>query len=176
MNRRTGIKTLLIISAAATLMPQCLQTKKKTLPLKNLSINEDEEATLVQLSDDIIPSTGTPGAKDVAAHVFAIMMVDDCFPPVEQKKFQKGLGDFEDLASKKFNRSFSSCQPAERMELLKTIGGKNGITEDATFFYNAVKRLTIQAYTSSEYYLTKVQGYKLVPGRFYGCVPVHKAS
>jgi len=68
------------------------------------------------------------------------------------------------------------CTPSERTEILKSIQSEKDIPENVAFFYNAIKKLTIQAFTSSEYYLTKVQIYKLVPGKFYGCVPVKKAS
>jgi hypothetical protein len=43
---------------------------------------------------------------------------------------------------------------------------------DVNFFYATVKRLTILAYSSSQYFLTKVQVYELVPGRWQGCIPV----
>ena len=35
-----------------------------------------------------------------------------------------------------------------------------------------MKGLTVQAYTSSQYYLTNVQVYKLVPGKFISSVAV----
>ena len=39
-------------------------------------------------------------------------------------------------------------------------------------FFKMTKGLTIQAYTASEFFLTKVQVYELVPGRYHGCVSV----
>jgi hypothetical protein len=39
-------------------------------------------------------------------------------------------------------------------------------------FFNTTKGLTIQSYIASEYFLTKVQVYELIPGRYHGCVPV----
>lgn len=177
MDRRSGIKTLLIISAGVTLLPSCLQQEKKSsLALKNIKIDGKEEDLAAELSETIIPKTNTPGAKDVSAHVFALMMVDDCFSPADQDKFQKGLKEFQEFSKKKSGSSFTQCTPAERAELIKSVEDKKDITENTGFFYNTMKKLTIQAFTSSEYYLTKVQVYKLVPGRFYGCVPVKKAS
>ena len=43
---------------------------------------------------------------------------------------------------------------------------------DLHFFYSNVKRFTVQAYTTSQYFLTKVQVYELVPGRYHGCIPI----
>lgn len=177
MDRRAGIKTLIIISAGAALLPSCSQdTKRSSLSLKNIRVDRNEEELLSGLGETIIPKTNTPGARDISAHLFALTMIDDCFPPDDQHKFQKGLHEFESLARKKFENSFTKCTPSERMELLQAIENKNDIPPNTAFFYNTMKRLTIQAFTSSEYYLTKVQVYKLVPGKFYGCVPVKKAS
>ena len=177
MDRRSGLKALIIISTGAVLIPSCLQDKKKSsLSLKNIKIDAGEEELLSGLSETIIPKTSTPGAGDVSAHLFALLMIDDCFPPDDQDKFQKGLTEFEALTKKKFGNSFTKCTPSERTELLQSIENKNDIHPNVAFFYNTMKMLTIQAFTSSEYYLTKVQVYKLVPGKFYGCIPVKKAS
>jgi hypothetical protein len=177
MNRRSSIKNLIIISAGAALLPSCLQdSKKSSINLKNIKIDGKDENILSELSETIIPKTNTPGAKDVSAHLFALMMIDDCYAPAVQDKFIKGLKAFEELSEKKYNKSFQKCTPSERADLLKSIESKNNIPENVAFFYNTTKRLTIQAFTSSEYYLTKVHIYQLVPGKFYGCVPVKKAS
>ena len=177
MDRRSSLKTLLIISAGSVLLPSCLQEKEKSsISLKNIKINGNDEELLSELSETIIPKTNTPGAKDVSAHLFALMMIDDCYPPDNQDKFVKGLKEFKEINKKKFDKSFVKCTPSERTEILKSIQSEKNIPENVAFFYNAIKKLTIEAFTSSEYYLTKVHVYQLVPGKFYGCVPVKKAS
>ena len=177
MNRRSTIKTLLIFSTGAAVLPSCLQdTEKSSLSLKNLKINDNEQELLAELSETIIPKTDTPGAKDVSAHLFALLMIDDCHAPDERDKFAKGLKGFEEFTKKKFDKSFVKCTRSERAEILKAVESKKDIPGEVTFFYNRMKWLTIQAFTTSEYYLTKVQVYKLAPGKFYGCVPVKKAS
>lgn len=176
MNRRSTIKSLLLISAGAALLPSCLQDEKKSsLGLKNLKINGDDEELLSEISETIIPKTDTPGAKDISAHLFALMMVDDCYAPDNQEKFVKGLKGFKDFAKKKFDKSFAKCTPAEKTTIVNSIESKKDIPEDVDFFYNTMKKLTVHAFTTSEYYLTKVHVYQLVPGKFYGCVPVKKA-
>ena len=177
MDRRSSIKTLLIISAGAALLPSCLhEDKKSSLSLKNIKVDSKDENLLAELSETIIPKSNTPGAKDVKASAFALMMLDDCYAPADQDKFLKGMKEFNELSKKKFKKSFVDCSTAERLEVLKSIQDKKDIPENVSYFFNSMKRLTLQAYTSSEYYLTKVHVYQLVPGRFYGCVPVKKAS
>jgi hypothetical protein len=177
MDRRASVRTLMILSAGTAILPSCLQEQKKSsLSLKNIAINNEEEQLLSELTDTIIPKTDTPGAKDVAAHVFALMMIDECVPPDGRDKFQKGLKEFEKFSKKKFDKSFVKCTAAERAEIVNSVENKKDIPESVAFFYDTVKRLTIQAFTTSKYYLTKVQVYQLVPGKFYGCVPVKTAS
>lgn len=177
MDRRSSIKTLLIISTGAALLPSCLQEdKKSSIALKNIKVDGNDENLLAEISETIIPKTDTPGAKDVSAHLFALMMVDECYPPDSREKFVNGIKEFKNFSKKKFDKSFEKCTPAERAELLSAIESKKEMTDDLGFFNSSMKKLTVQAFTTSEYYLTKVHEYKLVPGKFYGCVPVTKAS
>ena len=177
MNRRLLLKNFALISAGATILPSCFQGKNKSsLALKNINISEKEEAMLAQISDTILPKTDTPGAKDAGAYLFALMMVDECFDAGRQQKFMKGLQEFNERVNNKFAKTFTDCTTVERTELLKGMQNNNEVAENAGFFYNTMKSLTIQAYTTSQYFLTKVHEYKLVPGKFYGCVPVKKTN
>ncbi|MDQ6901469.1 MAG: gluconate 2-dehydrogenase subunit 3 family protein [Bacteroidota bacterium] len=177
MDRRSTLKTLFIISAGAALLPSCLQQdKKSSLSFKNIKIDDKDENLVNELAETIIPKTDTPGAKDVKASAFALMMLDDCYAPADQDKFVKGMKEFDEFSKKRFNKSFVDCLTAQRLDVVKIIEDKKDVPENVIYFFNTTKRLTLQAYTSSEYYLTKVHVYQLVPGKFYGCVPVKKAS
>ena len=104
------------------------------------------------------------------------MMIDDCYSPDQQQKFTKGLKEFDNFSKKKINKSFSKATPEERNEVLKSLESNDNVPENVAFFYHTMKELTLEAFTQSKYYLTNVQVYELVPGKFYGCVPVKKAS
>ena len=177
MNRRAVIKNFLFVSAGVSLLPSCFHDKgKASFLLKNIDINGDQEKMLADLSEAIIPKTSTPGAKDLSSHLFVMMMVDDCYNKEGQQKFMKGMAGFEDATQKKYNNSFSQCTTAQRNELLTSLESKKDAKDDdVVYFYHTVKRLTVQSFTSSQYYLTKVQVYEMVPGRYHGCVPVKKA-
>ena len=174
MDRRSSIKTFLVISAGTTLLPSCLQHEKKktSLSLKNIKIDGDDEEFLSEVCETIIPKTDSRGAKDVSAHLFALTMIDDCYPPDKQSQFVKGLNEFKDFSRKKFDKPFVKCTPGEMLSILQSIDNKKDISGDVFFFYDNMRRLCIQAFTSSKYYLTQVHVYQLVPGKFYGCVPV----
>lgn len=68
--------------------------------------------------------------------------------------------------------SFAEATAPQRDAILTSIGDKKIPGDELNFFYSTTRRLTILAYSSSPYYLTKVQVYELVPGRWHGCVPV----
>jgi hypothetical protein len=99
-------------------------------------------------------------------------MLDDCYKKDDQQKFVRGLQAFEKRAKKELDRSFIEASPAERSSLLKGIESEKDSKDDLAFYYSTVKRLTIQAYTTSEYYMTNVQVYEMVPSRYHGCVPL----
>ena len=173
MNRRSAVKQVLFVSAGALILPACLQDKA-TLTFTNLSLTGSQEKMLAALSAAIIPTTSDfMGAAEVKAHQFALMMIDECEGPEVQKKFTEGFRDFEKLVDKQYNKTFDSLDKNQSKELLDKLESKTGIPEPVQAFYQAFKKYTIQAFTSSDKYMTNVRKYKMVPGsNFKGCVPV----
>jgi hypothetical protein len=177
VNRRTALKQVLVVSAGLALLPSCLRkTTPASISLKNIAVDGEGENLLAMLAETLIPTTSTPGAKDVKAHLFALTMVDDCFKKEDQQKWTAGLKAFSELRGEKNGKSFEKSTPEERSSLLQQLEKSNADEGGAAYFYHATKRLIIQGYTTSEYYLTKVQVYELIPARFYGNVPVKPVS
>jgi len=173
MDRRSAVRNFIVFSAGVTLLPSCLQQDSKvSLPLKNIQVNGDQERMMAELTETILPTDNTPGAMVLSSHLFALMMVDDCFKKEEQEKFIKGLQQFDELSKKKAGSSFVKATAAQRTALLKEIENKKDIPEEVLAFYNATKRLTIQSFTGSRYFLTKISPYEMAPGRFHGSFPV----
>jgi Gluconate 2-dehydrogenase subunit 3 len=176
INRRSAIKHFLFVSAGMAIIPSCLQDKSKpAVELKNFSISPDQENLLAELSEAIIPKTTSPGAKDISAHRFALKMMDDCRSKEDQEKFLAGLAAFEKQAENISGKSFTRQSTEERKAVLEEMEKNKDSKEDVAIFYKSVKRLTIQAYSSAEFFLTKVQVYELIPSRYHGCVPVKAA-
>lgn len=165
-SRRTAIRQLLTVSVGAALLPACLQDKSKaSIVLKHLDISGEDEKLLAAYCETIIPATDTPGAKDISAHLFALQMIDDCYRKDDQQRFISALNKFD-------GEAFMKASAAEKENILLKADGNKDDKDDQVFLYRTLKRLTIQAYTSSEFYLTKVQVYKLIPGKFITSVPV----
>lgn len=175
MNRRLVLKHLAVASAAAMILPSCVgDPKKVSIALHNLKVNGDEESLLGDLADTIIPATDTPGARAVEAHLFTLVMVDDCLPKAEQEKYLKGMRSFDDAVKSLTGKSFVKASSQERLEILTAVeqaGDK--LPEEASYFYSKTRGYIVQGYRSSQHFLTNVKPYKLVPGpHFEGCVPV----
>lgn len=172
MDRRSAVRNFMLYSAGVIVLPSCLQQDSKaSLALKNIQVNAEQEKMMAELTETILPTNDTPGAKGLSSHLFALMMVDDCFKKEEQEKFIKGLQQFDELSKKKMEESFVKATAAQRAAFLKEIENKKDTPEEVLVFYDATKRLTIQSFTGSKYFLTKVRPYEMVPGRFHGSFP-----
>ncbi len=171
-SRRDTLKQLAFISIGMAIIPSCLSDRSKSsMLLKNLSISPANEAMLAELCEIIIPKTNTPGAKDISAHLFVLTMVDDCANKEQQQTFLKGMEDFNSLCKSTIGKALVDCDANERAKITEALLAIKEEDTPLKHFLGMVKGRTIQAYTSSEFYLTKVQVYELVPGRFQGCVP-----
>ncbi len=147
------------------------EERKPSISLKNISITGNQEKLLAELSETIIPATDAPGAKDLSAHLFVLKMVDDCYTKADKQKFMSGFNAFEKNAQQKQGKSFADCNSSQRDSIVAALENTKKVDDDLSFFYKTVKGLTIQAYTTSQFYLTKINIYKMIPGRFQGCVP-----
>jgi len=164
-----------VAAAGALLLPSCVaDAKKATVALNNLKITSDEEALLAHIASTLIPKTDTPGAREVDAHLFTLIMVDDCMEKPEQQKYLKGLRDFDQATRNLSGKSFSQASPSERTDILKTVEEqKESLDDEIKIFYFTTRQFIIQGYTSSQYFLTDVKPYQLIPGpAFKGCAPV----
>lgn len=173
MNRRSAVRNFIVFSAGSVLLPSCLQRESNPdTAYRNLTVTAEEEKLLAVLTESILPTTGIPGAKELSSHLFVLMMVDDCFPTEDQKEFSSGLTGFDVFSRKQTGQSFATTLPGQRKELLTLLENKKEIPGDILSFYGTTKKLTMQSFTGSRYYLTNVRVYEMAPGRFHGSFPV----
>ena len=173
MKRRSALKYFIIISAGTAMLPTCKPVdKKSTSSYDHLPVDEDQQQLISEIAATIIPEEGGPGAKSVATPAFALQMLNDCYEQKDRDKFMEGMKEFAGNVKNKYDKSFVECSPAERQAIIADINGRKDAKDDETFFYTTLKQLTIRGYTNSEYYLTKIQVYKQVPGKFKASVPV----
>ena len=177
LSRRLVLKQMLLVAGGATLLPSCFdQDDKASLALKHIKLTGNEEKLLAEIEETIIPSTETPGAKELLIPSFTLKMIDDCYEKDKQQQFVKGLRDFNAVCKQKSGHKFMDCSPSQREEILNGIETKKDCPENVSAFYSLTKNLTIRGYMSSQYVMTKLVKYELVPGRFHGSYPVSKKT
>jgi hypothetical protein len=176
MNRRAALQQLMVTSAGLLLIPSCFNDDKKfAYQLKELQISADQQATIAELAEAIIPKTNTPGAKDLKIPEFVSRMLRNCESPDNQQRFLEGFNDFYKMVKDKTGSSFLKATPQQRSELLAELE-KLDDGSALSSFYKKMKGLTIRGYTQSQHYLTQVQVYELVPARWHGCVPAKQTA
>ena len=175
LDRREAIKRILIVAGGVWLLPSCLTDENKVpLSLKNIHVTGHEESMLAVLASVLIPTTNTPGAAEVNAHLFALKIIDNCYEREDQNKFSSGLQQFDKLIIKQNGHSLTESSITEKKKFLNFMEKGKDVPKEVLFFYSNFKELCIRGYLTSKYYLTKVQVYQLVPVNFYGCIPVKK--
>lgn len=171
MNRRAALRTLLYIAGGTLVLPACFrESGKASIDLTNLSITESDEQLLAELTETLIPATDTPGGKELLLHLFVLKMVDDCHTPEEQEQFTKGLSAFSSWSRKELGAEFTVADADRRTALLSKID--DNADEDLKQFFSTTKRRAIQGYLNSQYVMTNLVKYELIPGRYNGYAPV----
>lgn len=186
MNRRDVLKRLAVLSGGVMLVPSCDFTREDVLlAYDNLQISEENKATLQKLCNIIIPSHAQyQGAEELALSDFVLVMIDDCYGPEDQQVFSEGLKRMDQYAFEQTRQNFLSLSQDHAEEMVRNILHHPLIEEDNAdnseaqdfeairYCVETTKSLTIQGYMASEYIMTEVMPYQLVPGPFHGKVPV----
>jgi Gluconate 2-dehydrogenase subunit 3 len=172
MERRKAIKGIALSLGSLVSLPAWASGWKASNVSTSLSTVMSNEALLAELVDTIIPATDTLGAKGLGVHQFVQKMLADCFEKKAQDNFEKKLAEIDPLSIQTFGKPFAEIDAPQRLSLLQSLA--QSTDKDTVDFYRTLRGLTIQGYTSSEYYMTKFTDYEMAPARFYGCVPVKK--
>jgi hypothetical protein len=180
MDRRSALRNLALVIGSAALLPRCT-FKSPVVHRNHFDVTMDQESLVADMAETIIPKTTTPGAKDLNLDQFVWLMLDDCSKKEDQQAFFKGMGEFNDLVKKTYNKGFVDCTKEEKLSLLNTFEKKPeqknpnpgaNYSKDLHAFFGTVKGLTVYGYTESQYFMTKEIVYELVPGRYNAHFPV----
>ncbi len=181
MDRRNALRHLAMISGGLVLIPSCEFSEEEALKAyENLGITAKDKQTLENLVGVIIPGKHLKGAKELSIQDFVLIMANDCLAESDRKDFAKGLKGIDDFTKKQFGKTFGEMDAAEGAEAFRTIMANSTATDKSTKkaqnLLGTTKRFTLQGYMTSEYYLTEISPYQLVPGGFKGSVPVHETE
>jgi hypothetical protein len=144
---------------------------------KPIFLNAEQNEALIALSDAIIPTTDTPGAKEALVNRFLDLVLPAQAPTV-RKDFLDSLTWFDSGAQDRYKAPFIKLTPEEKLDLLSLVAyphthsrwgqTETGFTGHAHF--QVMKRWIVGAYYSSPAGL-KEQGWDgwSARGTFSGC-------
>ncbi len=157
------------------------------------TLDPQQNATVIAISEMIIPATDTPGAKGARVNEFIDLILADWCTEDDCRRFLQGLSDTDTRSRKMFGKNFVNCTPQQQTQLLTALdeeltelreaGGEErehaspAVQESETpvqrnFFY-MMKRLTLIGYYTSEIGWTQELGRPPVHmGPYEACVPV----
>ncbi|OAQ41992.1 hypothetical protein A5893_02405 [Pedobacter psychrophilus] len=168
MTRRENIKQLFLLLGSSLLFPSCFEVggliSSKLLHIK-LTVNQ--ENIFIDYIHNLIPSTETYGAKELKLDAFILKMFDDLYSEIEQKKLKKGFNELEKVYEKSITINASA-----KKSFYKNLNKSQLHNQELQFFLNETYKWALIGYQDSEYVMTKLIPYELVPGHYYGCVNI----
>jgi gluconate 2-dehydrogenase subunit 3-like protein len=134
-----------------------------------LFFSAPEYALMEQLTDIIIPSDATPGARDAGVSEFIDLMVSR--DPDLQRKFHTGLAWLNTHSEKVKGRRFLDLPPIQQVTLLESLAYKAKFRdgqEKGREFFQLLREYTVMGFYTSEIGLKELD----FPGlRFYNTSP-----
>gem|GEM_PF-16282 len=202
MNRRDALMRVAALVGTTVSLPALADTLeasaiRRATTGKPVFFTADQDATVAELAETIIPTTKTPGAKAAKVNEIIDILVKDCYKEADQKQFLEGLAQTNKLSQDAYGKAFVQLDPAQRIEIVKKLeadakqqradmakaraqnaSGQQDVQmpnekrKSATPFFTMMKDLTLTGYFTSEIGCTQALEYVAVPGRYEGCVPL----
>ncbi len=175
------------VAGAGITMLQACNFGEERLPiaLNNLQVTLPQEDLLKQVVSAIIPEGELPGALSLEADKFVWVMADDCMSQEDQSIFMNGIKGFNPFVRALTEKEFSDIPEEERPGVLQRVmdaeitdvpedgdGNPRFVVDDVKRFLGRTKQWTMTGYMQSEYIMSEIMPYSLVPTFFKGCVDV----
>jgi len=153
------------------------------------TLNAQQNAMVVTMTDLIIPETDTPGAKGALVNEFIDVILTDWAHEDERKAFLEGLAAVDKQSIELFGKAFNDASVDQQTTLLRAMDDKATAAHGATRvrhgntipenrdkqlqgnFWDVFKGVTIHGYYTSEIGFTKEERLEIIPGAYHGCVP-----
>jgi hypothetical protein len=181
MNRKKAILSIFLIGGGATASFSGYKwySIHKT---PDLFFLDNHTALVADLTETIIPSTGTPGAKIAMAHLTVISMIKEVADRKTKNIFIEGLKDVQQYASANYNKLFTELSAAQQQEVVnhfrekgKNYSGIMGKIKNKFMgksFFHVLKEYTTIAFCTSKTGATQTLAYDYIPGKYNACMPL----
>ena len=178
MKRRDALRQTALLVGGMVLLPAACRQKPREVAaaVDLLQLTAEQQQLLAQVVEAMIPSDAGPGGATLALHAFVLVMVKDCEPADQQQIFARGL-QLLPAVGRQLDRPFPAATPAAGQAALRDLmvadaGGDASDTDQEMVraFLAITKRHAVRGFMTSQYVLTDVFPYQLVPGNYRGCV------
>jgi hypothetical protein len=181
MNRKKAILSIFLIGGGATASFSGYKwySIHKT---PDLFFLDNHTALVADLTETIIPATGTPGAKIAMAHLTVISMIKEVADRKTKNIFIEGLKDVQQYASANYNKLFTELSAAQQQEVVnhfrekgKNYSGIMGKIKNKFMgksFFHVLKEYTTIAFCTSKTGATQTLAYDYIPGKYNACMPL----
>lgn len=151
----------------------------QTKPAKLRFFTEEENRTVIEMSERIIPADdSSPGAKEARVSEYIDLIVSES-PDMTKQNWREGLAAINKMSRDKYSAAFADASVEKQIELLKEISKneKSPTTLEERFF-RTIKYATVDGYYTSEIGIHKELHYKgnSYLKEFTGCThPEHQS-
>jgi glucoside 3-dehydrogenase (cytochrome c) hitch-hiker subunit len=193
MNRRDALRVLTAGAVLPALSPELFALSRQAHPdatysLRTLSPHQND--TVVAMIDQILPATGTPGAKGARVNEFIDVILTEWANDEERRRFLDGLADVDKQSNALFGKDFAAATTAQQIALLQSMDEAAAIarserkdgppfwepegrdTEMQGDFFTIFKNMTLHGYYTSEIGFTQELKLQIIPGAQHGCMPL----
>ena len=124
MQRRDALRLLVAGAALPTFTPEVFALFRGAHPAEGYAVrtlNPHQNATVITMTDLIIPETNTPGAKSTRVNEFIDLILTEWANDDERANFLNGLADVDKQSNELFGKDFVNASPAQQTALLRSI-------------------------------------------------------
>lgn len=191
MQRREALRIFAAGAVLPVFSPELLALFRQAQPppgYKVRTLTPHLNETVIAMTEQIIPATDTPGAKDARVNEFIDVILTEWATPEERAHFIAGLEDIDKQSQKLFGKNFVDASPDQQIAQLRAIDdvalagrvarahhGNHVEPPDQQLkgdFWEVFKRITVHGYYTSEIGFSQELKLQIIPGAQHGCQPL----
>jgi len=191
MQRREALRIFVAGAVLPVFSPELLALFRQAQPppgYKVRTLTPHLNETVIAMTEQIIPATDTPGAKDARVNEFIDVILTEWATPEERARFIEGLEDIDKQSQKLFGKNFVDASPDQQAAQLRAIDdvalagrvarahhGNHVEPPDQQLtgdFWEVFKRITVHGYYTSEIGFSQELKLQIIPGAQHGCQPL----
>ena len=145
-----------------------------------LSLDQTQRELVASIADTVIPTTDTPGARDVGVDRFIDKMLDGWMDDNEKARFLTGLTEFAGAFERQFGVPFDRAEVEDRLTFMTPLdiaaseGREMGIAPLP--FFATMKELIVVGYYTSEIGATRELRHQMIFDRYDGDVTLTESD